>query len=141
MEHLHRDVPSEPPSPPPGVIATRIAFPDDVEPPRSEWTLAGTEAPVERTALARRRPHIKAPVSGTRIALDPDVPPGRQRLLLEAEGAEPPWRWRLDGADLGAAAARALWEPTAGHHVLELVDAGGAVQDGVAFDVRGRTPR
>ena len=141
MEHLHRDVPSERPSPPPGVVATSIAFPDDVEPPRSEWMLAGTDTPAGRTALAQRRPHIKAPVSGTRIALDPDVPPGRQRLLLEAEGAEPPWRWRLDGADLGAAAARALWEPTAGHHVLELVDAGGAVQDGVAFDVRGRTPR
>jgi penicillin-binding protein 1C len=140
MERLHRDVPSERPAPPPGVIAASIAFPDDVEPPRREWTLAGTDAPVERTALAQRRPHIKAPVSGTRIALDPDVPPGRQRLLLEAEGAEPPWRWRLDGTDLGGAAP-SLWEPTAGHHVLELVDAGGSVQDGVAFDVRGRAPR
>jgi penicillin-binding protein 1C len=141
MERLQRDVPSERPSPPPDVIAASIAFPDDVEPPRSEWMLAGTDAPVERTALAQRRPHIKAPVSGTRIALDPDVPPGRQRLLLEAEGAEPPWRWRLDGADLGTAAAPSLWEPTAGHHVLELVNAGGAVQDGVAFDVRGHAPR
>ena len=140
MAHLHHDVPSEPPSPPPGVIATRIAFPDDVEPPRGEWMLAGTEAPVERTALAPRRPHIKAPVSGTRIALDPDVPPGRQRLLLEADGAGPSWRWRLDGADLAQAAAPALWEPTPGHHVLELVDTSGAVQDGVTFDVRGRTP-
>ncbi len=140
MERLHRDVPSEPPSPPAGVVATTVTFPDDVEPPRREWVLAGTETPGDRTALAQR-PRIKAPVTGTRIALDPDVPPERQRLLLEAESAASRWRWRLDGADLGTAHGPRLWEPTAGHHVLELVDADGAVRDGVDFEVRGRTSR
>ena len=140
MERLHRDAPSEPPSPPAGVIATTIAFPDDVETSRHEWVLAGTETSGDRSALAQR-PRIKAPVTGTRIALDPDVPPGRQRLLLAAESAEPRWRWRLDGVDLGAARGPRLWEPTPGRHVLELVDAEGAVRDGVDFEVRGRTRR
>ena len=141
MERLHAGVPSDAPAPPPGVVAVPVAFPGDVEPPRREWMLAGSDATSARPALAAARPRVRAPVSGTRIALDPDVPPERQRLLLEAEHVTGSPRWRMDGIDLGAADARRLWEPVPGRHLLELVDAAGEPQDRVEFEVRGRTGR
>ncbi len=135
MERLHRDVASEPPAPPDGVVAASVAFPHDVEPPRQDWVLAGNGP--AGAALAPHRPRIRAPATGTWLALDPDMPPARQRLLLDADNAGTPARWRLDGADLGPAAAPRLWQPTPGRHVLELVDADGALRDRVEFDVRG----
>jgi penicillin-binding protein 1C len=141
MELLHAATPSEPPPVPLGVVAVPVVFAGDVEPPRREWMLAGSDAADAHPSLAPARPRVRSPVSGTRFALDPDVPPARQRLLLEAEHVTGSPRWRMDGVDLGAAGARRLWEPTPGRHLLELVDAAGNVQDQVAFEVRGRTAR
>ena len=141
MELLHAATPSEPPPAPPGVVAVPVVFAGDVEPPRREWMLAGSDAADAHPSLAPARPRVRSPVSGTRFALDPDVPPARQRLLLEAEHVTGSPRWRMDGVDLGAAGARRLWEPTPGRHLLELVDAAGNAQDQVAFEVRGRTAR
>ena len=83
---------------------------------------------------------MRSPVGGTRIALDPDMPPERQGLLLDAEGAGDA-RWRLDGTDLGPATPSRLWKPTAGTHVLELVGTSDHVYDRVEFDVRGHVER
>jgi penicillin-binding protein 1C len=141
MERLHRDVPSERPAPPPGIVAAAIRFPDDVEPPRHEWVLAVGDRPAGRPALAAAPSRVRSPAGGTRFALDPDVPPERQRVLLEAEGAEGTSRWRLDGTDLGPAGAPQLWRPVPGRHVLELVDAAGGLRDRVEFEVRGRAGR
>ena len=44
---------------PVGVVATTVSFPDDVEPARSEWALAGTEGP-HAGARLRRAPHPHA---------------------------------------------------------------------------------
>src|SRR5437016_5731719 len=43
MTALHRGTPSVPPSPPPGVLTARVSFAGDVEPPRRDWFLRGTE--------------------------------------------------------------------------------------------------
>jgi penicillin-binding protein 1C len=140
MERLHRGVPSTAPPAPPGVVATRVRFPDDVEPPRRDWALRGEEPQAARPALAVVAPCVRSPVGGTRFALDPDIPPERQGVLLDAEGAGDA-RWRLDGADLGPAMPSRLWTPTAGAHVLELVGARDRVYDRVQFDVRGHVDR
>jgi penicillin-binding protein 1C len=123
------------------VVAVPVVFAGDVEPPRREWMLAGSDAADARPLLATARPRVRSPVSGTRFALDPDVPAARQRLLLEAEHATGSPRWRMDGVDLGGAGARRLWEPTPGRHLLELVDATGEAQDRVEFEVRSRSAR
>ena len=141
MERLHAGVPSDPPPVPSGVVAVPVVFAGDVEPPRREWMLAGSDAADARPLLATARPRVRSPVSGTRFALDPDVPAARQRLLLEAEHATGSPRWRMDGVDLGGAGARRLWEPTPGRHLLELVDATGEAQDRVEFEVRSRSAR
>jgi penicillin-binding protein 1C len=137
MERLHRGVPSEPPEPPPGVVATATVFPAGVEPPRHEWARAGSETPGGRGALVTATARVRTPVSGTRIALDPDIPAERQRVLLEATAVDTTARWRLDGTDIGPARPT-LHEPRPGQHVLELVGAAGTVLDLVEFEVRGR---
>ncbi len=81
---------------------------------------------------------IAAPVAGAIVALDPDIPPTRQRLQLAASpvpaGAD--LRWQLDGRSLGQG-ARLAWLPWPGRHVLQLQDARGKVLDEVRFEVRG----
>lgn len=127
------------PTPPDGLVAQPVTFDGQVEAPRTEWFLAGTEtarvamaSPLGSTARL-----ITSPDDKSVIALDPDMPPAVQRLRFEAVAPVPvgAW-WRLDGQRLGA--ARPLpWAPWPGHHELALVDAQGSVLDAVSFEVRG----
>ncbi|MFL6699066.1 MAG: penicillin-binding protein 1C [Vitreoscilla sp.] len=131
------------PLPPAGVVAQAIAFDGQLEAPRTEWFLAGTEtARVTLASAAGTAARlIASPDDKSVVALDPDIPPTVQRLRFGVAGAPPRGAtWRLDGKRLGA--ARPLpWSPWPGHHVLELVDAKGAVMDTVTFDVRGAQAR
>jgi penicillin-binding protein 1C len=124
---LHDGVSSEAPPPPPGVVRAG-----------GEWFLAGTEpaalAPAARAAPAR--PRIVSPENGLVLAMDPDIPDGRERLRIEAEPASEGHRLRLDGRDLGAAGAPILWQPERGAHTLELVEADGTGVERVRFRVR-----
>ena len=127
------------PAPPEGVVALAITFDGQMEAPRTEWFLAGTETarvtPASPAGAAERL--IASPDDRSVVALDPDIPPAVQRLRFEAVAPAPAGAaWRLDGRRVGA--ARPLpWSPWPGHHVLELVDARGVALDTVSFDVRG----
>lgn len=77
---------------------------------------------------------ITAPTSGTIIALDPDIPPNRQRLSFSAEGQAV--RWLMDGKAF-ASGPQAQWLPWPGRHVVQLVDARGTVHDEIKIEVRG----
>lgn len=111
--------------PPDGtVVAKRGARP-------SRATPAAVPADTADEPLAR----ILSPVPGTIIALDPDIPPERQRLHLVANGGRD-LRWRIDGREQGRG-ARSAWSPWPGRHQLELVDARGKVHDMLQFEVRG----
>ena len=86
---------------------------------------------------------ITTPADGSIIALDPDIPANRQRLNFSAEGlasAAPGQnsqvRWLMDGKEF-ARGATAQWLPWPGRHVVQLVDAKGAVLDEVKIEVRG----
>ncbi len=160
MGHLHAREPSRPPRPPGGVVQAPVRFGTEaargapLESARGEWFLAGTQQPLfaidseateshqmptrgrnssETGAQAAAR--IVAPTPGTIIALDPDIPPERQRLQIEASGGGD-LRWRIDGREL-ARGARWAWLPWPGRHRLELTDARGRVLDSLAFEVRG----
>ncbi|MGV8805468.1 MAG: penicillin-binding protein 1C [Polaromonas sp.] len=160
MNQLHERQPSRAPKPPPGVVQSAIRFGaqagQPLEAARKEWFIAGTEqayfainseAENDRIARARGPKHLKipaaqpagparitAPADGTLIALDPDIPPERQRLALRAKGQG--LRWRLDGKEL-ARGNEALWLPWPGRHVLQLLDARGQVLDEIRLEVRG----
>ncbi|MBO9514717.1 MAG: penicillin-binding protein 1C [Variovorax sp.] len=138
MGFLHRGVPSRAPAPPAGVVSRPVHFGDGIEAARSEWFIAGTEqavfSPVPQATDASSAPRITSPADGTIIALDPDIPPERQRVRFETAGRAV--QWRVDGKPL-ARGSSALWLPWPGRHVVELVDARGQVADQVQLEVRG----
>ena len=139
MTWLHAGSLADPaPEVPRGVVARPVAGLDG-SPGRLEWFLRGTEPVTAHAALAPAAAEAKilAPVSGTIIALDPDIPPARQRVVFEARAAGEGMRWMLDGADLGPAASLVPWAPSPGRHRLALVTGSGEVRDSVLFEVRG----
>ncbi|MGJ7508060.1 penicillin-binding protein 1C [Variovorax sp. GT1P44] len=138
MGFLHRNEASRAPAPPSGIVQAHVRFGDELEAARSEWFIAGTEqamfalspdAPATESA-----PRITAPSNGTIIALDPDIPPNRQRVRFEAEGRG--LQWRIDGKPF-ARGNSAQWLPWPGRHRIELVDAQGHVVDELRLEVRG----
>ena len=137
MAWLHRSAPSgahEPP--PPDVEARPVSFPPGGEAARREWFVRGT-APDAPAPVAGGQPRITSPVSGTVVALDPDIPRGRQRLVLEATGPVGGLSWMVDGQPLGRGDELVVWEPVPGRHAVALVDAAHGVVDVVRFEVRG----
>ena len=143
MDWLHRGgavAPSVAKAPPLGVTRQSIRF----EPPtiikeaaRQEWFLAGTGMSVVRLAESKALAHIAYPGQGTIIALDPDIPPERQRIALQLSGKPAVgWLWRIDGRFIGPAVREMLWRPSPGRHRLVLADANGVELEMVSFEVR-----
>jgi penicillin-binding protein 1C len=125
MNALHRGAVEAKPEPPRGLV--RAA---------GEWWIAGTEPAVAFAAETPRLARILSPAPDQRIALDPDIPRGRERVLLQAEPADAALSWSLDGEALGSAGEPRLWAPVRGRHELVLVDARGRALDRVEFVVR-----
>ena len=123
---------------PAGVTAQMVRFPNAVEPPRTEWFIAGTEPNPEAAALDDS-PRILAPAQDTTIAVDPDIPAGLQRVAFVARAGAGAARWTLDHRTLGPAAGVTLWAPSPGAHTLALIDNSGRTLDAATFRVRGGT--
>ena len=142
MDWLHRGrgKASGVPLVPAGVTKQAIRFepPEKIkEASRQEWFLAGTGMRVVHLAENKALAHIAYPGQGTIIALDPDIPPERQRVALQLSGqAAAGWQWRIDGKPLGLAAREVLWRPLPGRHRLALLDARGVELEAVDFEVR-----
>ena len=152
MRHLHRTEPSLPPPPPTGVVQVPVRFTASgtspmIEPPRDEWFIAGTQQEVFAMPgggdLQKRAGsagvdidsgRIEAPTNGTILALDPDIPPNRQRLLLQANvgGGE----WWIGNKRIGHG-QKLDWLPWPGRHRIELRSRQGTVLDAVGIEVRG----
>ncbi|HEX8614478.1 MAG TPA: penicillin-binding protein 1C [Telluria sp.] len=137
MERLHRALPSRAPAAPPGLVQQTVSYQPPLEAPRREWFVRGTES-VQVTLLGteQRRAAILYPGQAGVIALDPDIPAGRERVVFRAQGATG-LSWRLDGVALGAGSASHAWQPVAGEHELALVDAQDQVVAETRFSVRG----
>jgi penicillin-binding protein 1C len=158
MGFLHAREPSRAPRPPAGVVKTGVRFgagPQDAAGPleaaREEWFIQGTQQAVfamDRGATSAYpeiaggqkglkfggTPRITAPAPGTIIALDPDIPPARQRLRFAATGSG--LLWRIDGQPLGRG-TQLDWLPWPGRHVVQITDARGQVLDEIRIEVRG----
>jgi penicillin-binding protein 1C len=141
MASVHRGRPGASPSPPPGVVPRRVSFPGHLEEERTEWFLPGTEPPrMSQVAARGRSPRIRFPSSGMIVALDPDIPEGRQVLYLETRDGDANHTLVLDGGPVGSTDRLVPWRPEPGSHNLVLKDGFGAVVDNVAFSVRGGYP-
>ncbi|WP_406694162.1 penicillin-binding protein 1C [Sphingomonas cannabina] len=126
-----------PPPTPKGIEARTVRFAGAIEQPRREYFLAGTsQAELAEAPAAARRPRITTPVSGSVYALDPDIPPSRQRLAVSVSGEVIGHRLLLDRHDIGAADAQPLLLAPPGSHLLRLVDLGGRTVDQVRFTIR-----
>lgn len=136
MDALHEGAPGETPPEPSGVVAAWTAFAHDAEPAREELYMRGSEPSSPQSPLASH-PRIAEPADGTVIAIDPDIPPSRQRVALVARDAGDGARWILDRTPLGSAGEPRMWQPVRGAHELELVDRGGLRLDVVRFLVKG----
>ncbi|MCX7220550.1 MAG: penicillin-binding transpeptidase domain-containing protein [Burkholderiales bacterium] len=131
---------------PAGVLAQAIVYEGALEAARTEYFLAGTEQSLISIAHPDQiRPLIVYPSAGMLVALDPDIPPERQRIRFAAQGVKQA-AWLLDGKAPAKASAgnqtnqTALsidWMPWPGKHVLQLVDSQGKLLDQVKFEVRG----
>ncbi|MDD2776258.1 MAG: penicillin-binding protein 1C [Gallionella sp.] len=157
MDYLHHrqnglSVRSDPPPVPKGVVPRQIRFEPALEPPRRELFLAGTAQTVIRasgesgrgdrkmqradSAMAR----ITYPSTGVIVALDPEIPPARQRVVFKTSvPVSRGWQWMLDSKPLGSAQQLTAWFPMPGQHVLLLQNDQGIVVDQVSFEVRGAT--
>jgi penicillin-binding protein 1C len=142
VHYLHRNVPSRAPPAPAGLVAAAVAFQPEVEPPRREWFVKGTEmAQVKSDADDGERAAeiaIRYPANDTIIALDPDIPDRHQRVVFTAAGVAGTTAWQLDGVVLATGTAHVDWMPQPGRHVLTLVDAQGKHLSRVSFEVRGQ---
>ncbi|MBA4327760.1 MAG: penicillin-binding protein 1C [Polaromonas sp.] len=160
MRYLHQNESSRAPTPPAGVLQSRVRFAAPgsapLEAARQEWFIRGTEQALFAIDSGAAAPHsaragsqnglksarqtgdapsrITAPASGTILALDPDIPPTRQRVNFSAEGRDV--RWLIDGKQFAQGPA-AQWLPWPGRHVVQLVDASGRVADEIRLEVRG----
>lgn len=136
MLALHRDRPGRRPPPAPGVVETVVRFEPAIEPARRELFVAGTELAVARAAPVQAlRPRIVDPTSGTIVALDPDIPFDRQRVVVRTEGAEG-HELAVDGRRIGLARDATLWRPTPGSHLITLRTDAGRTLDTARVTVR-----
>ncbi|HNT44687.1 MAG TPA: hypothetical protein PKN85_09500, partial [Syntrophorhabdaceae bacterium] len=137
MNFLHGTVPSTAPARPRGVTVARVRFEGDIEPPREEFFLEGTE-PMEvvRVQSAHEKPRIVYPPEGTLITIDPDIPEKLQRVAMRFEPRSRRLRWVLNNTDAGSDTPLFLWEPRRGNYTLSIVDGDGSIVDSVGFAVR-----
>ncbi len=171
MDWLHRGDPaqgrpkrrSEAPPPPPGLVQQHIRFEPAKEVEREEWFLRGTESKVIYATEAKNLARIAYPTNGVLLALDPDIPPARQRVALTVQGiaadnsskeskggkankankSKVDWFWQLDQKELAPADKTFLWLPQPGKHQLQLCRRQSSsnsnsceVLDQVSFEVR-----
>ncbi|MEF7615216.1 penicillin-binding protein 1C [Aquincola sp. MAHUQ-54] len=124
------------PAAPAGVLRQAVRFEGMDEAPRDEWFIAGTEQAVWQRSAQRAPFGIVQPRDGSLFAIDPDMPPGAQRIVFEgADGV-----WRLDGRRIGEG-SHLQWAPWPGRHVLALHGRDGRLVQQVRFEVRGAEPR
>ncbi|MFC3531733.1 penicillin-binding protein 1C [Vogesella facilis] len=137
LDYLQRGLASLPPPAPPGVRQQAVRYQGEVEAARQEYFLAGSERRLilPQQAATRAAAGIVAPLDGSIYAVDPDIPPANQRLLLRARGVAGA-QWWLDGRRI-ARGASVPWFPWPGRHRLELRDGSGKLVERVNFEVRG----
>ena len=140
VQYLHRDEPGTQQGAPTGLVEHEIKMDSALESTRKEWFISGTE-PSElsnhATFASTRTPNISYPGKGTLIAIDPDIPDGRQWLEFSASPPLAYLRWELDGEAIKSDEGQVKWRPIVGKHQLILQNASGQELDRVMFEVRG----
>ncbi|HBO84767.1 MAG TPA: penicillin-binding protein 1C, partial [Deltaproteobacteria bacterium] len=137
IDWLHRSDPDQPKKPATGMLSKKNLS------ERAEWFIKGTEPDtISRTGISPHvSQHIAYPVTGTIIALDPDIPYEQQKVFFESQPIDNnnSHRWVLDGEDMSYSWTHVGWTPVAGKHTLLLIGQENKVVGSVNFEVRGNT--
>lgn len=137
MLALHQRQPGREPAMPRGIEQRSVRFTAGLESSRREFFITGTgQNQLAQAPLAARRPRIANPVSGAVFALDPDIPPARQRMGVLVTGETQGHRLMLDKRDLGEAGSKPQIVVGPGTHAIALVNAEGKQVDRVVFTMR-----
>ena len=122
---------------PQGVVQQLVSFEGFAQPTYNEWFIAGTEQ-TKVSYQADTVATIIYPVTGTRIALDPDMPVAVQKVFFKAyTGGELLHFW-LNDHYLASAKSDYAWQPRRGRYHLRLKTASGQTRAEVNFEVRGK---
>ncbi len=137
MNYLHANQPSNSPNPPVGVTLTRVTFHQEVEPPREEYFIGGTEPVFQvRAGSPFQKPQIISPVDEMLIHIDPEIPEDLQRVLFQFRPQAPRVQWMINGRKTGIFDPFFLWKPERGNYVLSIIDPENRVVDSVQFMVK-----
>jgi penicillin-binding protein 1C len=137
MNYLHADKPSTPPKPPPKVISAQVSFHHDMELPRKEFFLEGTD-PLSQIRMGSpfQKPRIISPTDETLISIDPEIPEDLQRVPFQFRPQTGRYQWVLNDRKTGIFDPFFLWKPERGTYVLSIMDKENLVVDSVEFVVK-----
>ena len=137
MNYLHAVVPSRSPTLPTGVVSAKISFHHNMETPREDYFLKGTE-PVAtvRLNISQQKPHITYPADETLISIDPEIPDELQRVPFQFQPSTQQYEWVLNDKKIGVSDHLFLWKPERGRYELSIIDKQNRVLDSVDFIVR-----
>ena len=137
------------PQAPQGIVQSHIHYEPAIEPERVEWFIESTERTtiiMSVSSLSQGQnddpaapARILSPVSGTIVAIDPDIPPENQRLWLRSNRNDV--RWQI-GEHIIGTGSQVAWLPVPGRHQIALVnmDSGEAL-DHITLEIRANIPR
>jgi penicillin-binding protein 1C len=137
MDYLHGNRSSAKPAPPANVVKRDIQLSSGMEASRSEWFIRGTEPLGRSQDVGQVNQKILYPPSGTIMALDPDIPPGLQKVFFICESLGADIQWKLNDRPVAEKGKTIPWAPHAGKFSLSLLDREGHLLDRVIFEVRG----
>jgi len=137
MNFLHRNCPSIKREVYPGLVRREIEFHQGITPSRKEWFIRGTEPDSKDQRIGRFYPRIVYPLSGTIIAIDPDIPLELQKIFFISQTNENDVRWVLNGVPMETLGKTIPWTPKTGKYSLALAKGEGKIVDSVSFEVRG----
>ena len=137
MNYLHAEKTSKAPQAPSGIVSAKVIYRQNIEPPREEWFIRGTEpvAIVKRNTL-HAKPRITYPADETLISIDPEIPDDLQRVPFQYQPETKQYQWVLNDEKTGVSGHRFLWKPERGKFRLSIMDADSHILDTVEFAVK-----
>ena len=121
----------------PAVTRKHISFSEEIEEPREEWFIKGTEPDKTSLKTGQLNQRIIYPPSGAILAIDPDIPQDLQKVFFISKPENSRTHWLLNDSPVDKIGGSASWSPVPGMHTLSLCDEEGHMIDTVKFEVRG----
>jgi penicillin-binding protein 1C len=134
MDYLHKDLLIAEEIPPQNIIE-KIITNANGSITSKEYFLKGTETNTIPEPSLSTINGIVSPTKDSVIALDPDIPPERQKVFFEPRKFSKDLDWVLNEKKLGSASEILLWSPLKGEHTLELFGKSKAI-DKIKFIVK-----